>query len=94
MALALLKTTDRKELLHPDYADQWKIYFNYDFTIGEIDPCWLIDLNATGRMAITIAETESLMEDVFIWDECAVTDDHILPDITAQRSFLRWRSRF
>ena len=89
MALAFTERQQiEKELLRiPDYADQWKIYFNYDFTIGEIDPCWLIDLNALlAGWRLQLQKQESLMEDVFIWDECAVTDDHITyRNITAQK---------
>lgn len=87
LAFAERQPEEKEFLRIPDYADQWKIYFNYDFTIGEIDPCWLIDLNTLlAGWRLQLQKQESLIEDVFIWDECAIADDHITyRNITAQK---------
>lgn len=36
---------EKEYLRRPADADQWQQYFAYPFGVGEIDPCWLIDLH-------------------------------------------------
>ena len=67
--------------------DQWKTYFNYDFNIGEIDPCWLIDLHSMlFEWRIQLKSKNALLEREFKWEECKVFIDHIeFGDITAEK---------
>jgi glycine/D-amino acid oxidase-like deaminating enzyme len=38
---------EEKEYLHlPNNPEQWRTFFNYPFSIGETNPCWLIDLHS------------------------------------------------
>jgi glycine/D-amino acid oxidase-like deaminating enzyme len=71
----------------PDNADQWKTYFNYPFGIGEINPCWLIDLCtllAAWRTQLQLRQL--LLEENFSWKHCQVSADHVTyNNITAQK---------
>jgi glycine/D-amino acid oxidase-like deaminating enzyme len=44
LAFAERQPIEKEYLRIPADTDHWKKYFNYDFSIGEIDPCWLIDI--------------------------------------------------
>ena len=87
LAFAERQPIEKEYLRIPDYADQWKTYFNYDFTIGEINPCWLIELNQLlAGWRVELQKKESLLEDLFIWEDCIVAKDHIqYRNITAQK---------
>jgi len=50
----------------PGNKEQWRQYFNYPFSIGEIDPCWLIDLRTLlSRWRQHLQQQEALWEDAF-----------------------------
>ncbi len=67
------------EYLHlPDDENKWQAHFNYPFGFGEIDPCWLIDINAMLKgWRKKLAESGSLLPEKFCWDDCTVTKDLI-----------------
>lgn len=74
-------------LRRPDDADKWKEYFNYPFGIGEIDPCWLIDLHAlVDQWRLQLVKDHLLLEEKFDWKDCQVYPDHIrYKNITASK---------
>lgn len=37
---------EKEYLRLPENEKQWRQYFNYPFGIGEINPCWLVDLHS------------------------------------------------
>ncbi len=79
---------EEKEYLHiPENADRWRTYFHYDFSIGEISPCWLIDLNTLlVKWRAQLKVKNALLEEVFYWEDCEVSDDHVsYQNITAQK---------
>lgn len=71
----------------PSDINRWKKYFNFDFSIGEIDPCWLVDINKLlSAWRIQLKEKNSLLEETFRWENCEVFDDHInYQNITARK---------
>jgi len=55
-----------KYLKYPDSEDPYKHYFNYNFGIGEINPCYLIDVNLLLEgWRKKLKEQNSLWEEVF-----------------------------
>lgn len=79
---------DEKEYLKlPENPDQWKPYFNYEFGVGEINPCWLIDLNTllqTWRQYLQ--QAKMLSEQTFHWKDLSMATDHIrYGNITAEK---------
>ncbi len=66
-------------LRYTDDPAHWQQYFNFDFTIGEIDPCWLIDLNALlGKWRQYLRDQQCLLEQRFELSGAAVSEDKIL----------------
>ncbi len=79
---------EEKEYLRiPEDSNQWKEYFNYDFSIGEIDPCWLVDINTLlSKWREQLLQRSILREEVFSWDDCEILKDHVAyKDIRAQK---------
>ena len=79
---------EEKEYLRiPEDGNKWKEYFNYDFSIGEIDPCWLADINTLlSKWREVLQYRQLLREEVFSWDDCEIFNDHVLyKDIKAQK---------
>lgn len=74
-------------LRKPDDADHWKNYFNYPFGVGEINPCWLIDLHVLlDRWRSQLKQQEILLESRFNWQDCEVFPDHVrYQNITASK---------
>lgn len=69
---------EKEYLRFPQDPDHWKNYFNFDFTIGEIDPCWLIDLNMLlEKWREHLKKNNQLQETVFIPDDCTITNDEV-----------------
>jgi glycine/D-amino acid oxidase-like deaminating enzyme len=87
LAFAERQPIEQEYLNIPENPDQWKQYFNYDFSIGEINPCWLIDLNTLlAKWREQLKEKNALLEQVFHWEDCKVADEHITyQNITAQK---------
>ncbi|MES2331003.1 MAG: FAD-dependent oxidoreductase [Bacteroidota bacterium] len=87
LAFAERQPIEKEYLRIPEDSDHWKKYFNYDFSLGEIDPCWLIDINRLlSKWRAQLQEEKILLEEVFRWEDCKVADDHIVyQNITAQK---------
>lgn len=87
LAFAERQPIEKEYLRIPENPDSWKKYFNYDFSIGEIDPCWLIELNTLlTEWRKQLKEQQVLVEQLFQWDDCTVSEDHITyQNITAQK---------
>ncbi len=79
---------EEKEYLRiPEDGKRWKEYFHYDFSIGEIDPCWLVDIQAMlMNWRDRLTNGQCLREEVFSWDRCEVTKEAVsYQGITAQK---------
>lgn len=65
---------EEKEYLRvPDHTEQLKSFFNFDFGVGEINPCWLIDLNLLlSAWRKILCSTNCLLEQRFDWKDCVV----------------------
>ncbi len=62
----------------PTDENQWLEQLNYYFGFGEIDPCWLIDINTMlEKWRKKLRDSESLLEETFHWNDCTVTPDSI-----------------
>ena len=87
LAFAERQPEEKKYLRIPADADHWKEYFNYDFSIGEIDPCWLVDINTLLiQWRAQLKQKGLLLEEAFYWEDCTVSIDHITyKNITAQK---------
>jgi glycine/D-amino acid oxidase-like deaminating enzyme len=87
LAFAERLPVEKEHLRVPENSDHWKEYFNYDFSLGEIDPCWLIDINTLlTKWRIQLQQKNALLEEVFNWENCTVSEDHVTyQNITAQK---------
>lgn len=70
---------EEQEYLHyPADPDHWKQYFGFDFTIGEIDPCWLIDLHALlTHWRAKLKNQQQLLETSFQLADCTIGQDEV-----------------
>lgn len=70
---------EEQEYLHyPADPDHWRQYFNFDFTIGEIDPCWLIDLNALlASWRAKLQNQQQLLATSFQLEDCSIGQDEV-----------------
>lgn len=79
---------EESRYLHiPRDQQQWRKYFHYDFTMGEIGPCWLIDLHTLlANWRVKLLQERRLLEEPFLLQDCMVAPDHIkYNNITAQK---------
>ncbi len=69
---------EKEYLRLPDNESKWDTYFNYHFGFGEINPCWLVDINALliGWRKV-LQSKESLLEESFHWDACTINPDEV-----------------
>ncbi len=75
LAFAERQPVEKDYLRIPENTDQWTKYFNYDFSIGEIDPCWLIDINTLlTKWRLQLIHKEMLLEETFHWKDCIVSE--------------------
>lgn len=67
---------EEKEYLRvPEHSESLKDYFNFDFGVGEINPCWLIDLHSLLECWRTeLISANALLEQRFDWKDCSITD--------------------
>ncbi|NCI49280.1 FAD-binding oxidoreductase [Sediminibacterium roseum] len=78
MAFAERQPIEKEYLKTPADTDRWRNYFNYHFSIGEIDPCWLIDINTLlETWRAQLLSENNLLETTFKWEDCKVEPDHI-----------------
>lgn len=87
LAFAERQPIEKEYLNIPEDGDQWKKYFNYDFSIGEINPCWLIDLNTLlSKWREELKLKNALLEQEFCWEDCKIAEDQVsYQNITAQK---------
>jgi glycine/D-amino acid oxidase-like deaminating enzyme len=87
LAFAERQPIEKEYLRIPVDTDHWKKYFNYSFSIGEIDPCWLVDINTLlDDWRKQLQQEHNLVEDLFRWEDCKVEPDHVTwKNITAEK---------
>jgi glycine/D-amino acid oxidase-like deaminating enzyme len=71
----------------PNDQDSWRTYFNFPFSIGEIDPCLLIELHGMlhgWRKKLVAAN--ALLTERFEWGDCTIHNDQVsYQDYVAQK---------
>lgn len=74
------RLVEEKEYLRiPADQDQWKYYFNYPFSIGEIDPCLLLDLHSLLReWRKKLALENALLSTRFEWVDCSIENEQVI----------------
>ncbi|MBY0480058.1 MAG: FAD-binding oxidoreductase [Chitinophagaceae bacterium] len=74
------RLVEEKEYLRiPTDQDQWKYYFNYPFSIGEIDPCLLLDLHSLLReWRKKLALENALLSTRFEWVDCSIENEQVI----------------
>jgi glycine/D-amino acid oxidase-like deaminating enzyme len=87
LAFAERIPVEKEYLRIPENSDQWLHYFNPSFGIGEINPCWLIDLHAMLEgWRKKLADQESLLEENFNLEDCTINETQIrYKDIIAEK---------
>jgi glycine/D-amino acid oxidase-like deaminating enzyme len=80
---------EKEYLRLPADENEWQVYFNYHFGFGEIDPCWLIDLNTLlNGWRKELQNRNALLEENFRLEDCVITADQITyQNITAKKIF-------
>jgi len=70
---------EEKEYLRvPEHTELLKQYFNFDFGVGEINPCWLIDLHTLlDCWRARLKTANALLEQHFDWKDCRIGEDGI-----------------
>ena len=77
LAFAERQPVEQEYLNIPVDSEKWRTYFNYDFSVGEINPCWLIDLNTLlSKWREHLKVKNALLEQLFDWKDCTVAEDH------------------
>lgn len=79
---------EEKEYLRiPGQAEKWTSFFRFDFSIGEINPCWMVDLQVLlPQWRKQLVQKNNLREEYFSWDDCIIDQEKVLyKDITAQK---------
>ena len=78
---------DASLLRVPDNEEHWQPYFRFNYGIGEINPCWLIDVQTLlQHWRQYLARHNALLEDDFDWNECKIAKDGVVyKNITATK---------
>lgn len=91
MKLAFLERVPEEKayLRLPSDENQWQQLFRYNFGFGEIDPCWLIDLNSLlPAWRAHLEKKGALLETKFSLEDCNIAENSITyKDITATKIF-------
>jgi len=59
----------------PEHSEQFNQYFNFDFGVGEINPCWLIDLHSLiDKWRAELQSANALLEQHFDWKDCTISE--------------------
>jgi len=76
---------EEEYLYTPQKGDEWKRYFNYNYGVGGVSPCLLIDLySMLTKWRQKLKDDNSLLEEHFNWSKCKVLANHVeYKDITA-----------
>lgn len=78
LAFAERQPLEQEYLQIPTNPQLWKTYFNYDFSIGEINPCWLIDLHSLlHEWRKRLQEKNALLEETFLLEECLIEENQV-----------------
>lgn len=87
LAFAERLPAEQEYLKQVSDTETWRRYFNFNFTIGEINPCWLIDINKMlSGWRKYLQQHQLLLEQNFVLEEAVITTDSITyQNITAQK---------
>ncbi len=89
LAFAERQPIENEYLRYPDNPDQWRKYFNYDFSVGEINPCWLADLNTLlSNWRSVLKEHSQLLDTRFILDDCIIQKESITYNGTSAQKII------
>ena len=70
---------DASLLRVPDNQPHWQQYFRFNYGIGEVDPCWLVDLQSLlPHWRQYLLNHHALLEDNFEWEQCEVSKDKVV----------------
>jgi glycine/D-amino acid oxidase-like deaminating enzyme len=74
------KLPEEKEYLHEVSNDsEWEKHFRFNYGIGEVSPCLLLDVRAMlGAWRTRLKGMYALHEDRFGWEDCVVRQDHVV----------------
>jgi hypothetical protein len=62
----------------PDDPEFWRTYFNFPFSIGEINPCLLIELHGMLEgWRKKLVEANALLSERFEWTECTIDSEQV-----------------
>jgi hypothetical protein len=78
---------EEPEFLHHPSSSNWSNIFNYNYGIGEVAPCLLIDLNTLlEKWRQKLSDNNSIRNEKFEINQCEVSDDKIIyKGITANK---------
>ncbi len=82
------KLTEEKAYLHiPANEEKFKKYFNYNYNVGEVSPCLLIDLNSMlSGWREKLEDDNALLKEHFNWNDCNIKTDVVAyKNITAKK---------
>ena len=87
LAFAERQPIEIEYLKYPTDIDLWRTYFNFDFSIGEIDPCWLIDLQKLiPACRKKLDDLGVLRSEKFDWSDCRIKEHEVTyQDVTAEK---------
>jgi len=79
--------TEKDYLHHEDNEMEWGKYFRYNYGIGVVSPCYLLDMHALLLCSREeLKEDGALLEEKFNWDYFEQNDDQIrYQNITAEK---------
>ena len=62
-----------------DSPQEWQAFFNFHYSIGEIKPCLLVDLQTMlAKWRGILIEHHNLLDEVFCWNECEVNPTSVV----------------
>ncbi len=78
---------EKDYLRTPDSPDTWKQWFNFDFSIGETAPCWLVDMHSLlENWRKVLIQKNMLLDEMFNENDCSFGKEEIrYKGITAQK---------
>ncbi len=66
-------------LRKPLDEDEWQKYFRYNYSVGEIDPCLLIDLQTLlSQWRVKLLNQNNLFDEQFDWKQCKMEEGRIM----------------
>jgi len=82
------KSVTEQEYLHRvEREELWQEYFEFEHGIGEISPCWSIDVsNLLNKWRKELISKNILVAEKFDWNDCKVLEDRaIYKDVIARK---------